>query len=507
MKKWINKGFKLYYAELLKREMQYLRYPVETQEATLKQLIQAARDTHWGKCYGYSKIHASEDFASQVPIQDYESLKPFIQRMMHGEKDVLWNGQVQWFSKSSGTTNDKSKFIPVSRTNLNKCHIRGSWRTMMWFYHNRPDARQFEMKSLIMGGSLAPFKDHPKSLIGDVSAIMIRNMPTVGKVFYTPDLKTATIEDWEEKLEKMAWICGRESRMVMIGGVPTWTVLLLRRILEITGKKNMLEVWPNFQGYIHGGVSFAPYREQFKTFFPSPDISYQEIYNASEGYFALQNDFNDDSMLLLLNNGIYYEFIPAEEWGKKNPMAIPLQEVEIGKNYALVISTNAGLWRYRLGDTICFTSLLPPKIKITGRTKQFVNAFGEEIMVSNTDKALVITCKEFNAIVSEYTVAPIYFEGSGKGGHEWLIEFEKRPLDIEAFNHRLDVNLQILNSDYEAKRFKNMALKELQMRVLPKGTFHSWLRSKGKFGGQNKVPRLANHRKYVEDILGFSERD
>lgn len=505
MRKWINKGFKHFAAFLHHREMQYLRDPVKTQERVLRQLIQATKSTDWGKRHGYGEIRTPAEFAAHVPIQDYESLKPFIQRMMHGEKDVLWNGHVQWFSKSSGTTNDKSKFIPVSRTNLNKCHIRGSWHTMMWFYHNRPDARQFELKTLLMGGSLAPFEPHPKTLIGDVSAIMIHNMPTIGKMFFTPDIKTAILPDWEEKLEKMAQICSREKRLVSIGGVPTWTVLLLRRILEITGKDHMLAVWPDFQVYIHGGVSFEPYRKQFESFFPSDKISYQEIYNASEGYFAIQNDFNDPGMLLLLNNGIYYEFIPIEEWGKNDQKAIPLSEVEIGKNYAMIISTNAGLWRYEVGDTICFTSLDPPKIRITGRTKQFVNAFGEEVMVSNTDKAIAMTCKILDATVAEYTVAPIYLDNSGKGGHEWLIEFEKPPKDFELFNQLLDINLQKVNSDYEAKRFKDMALESLRMRVLPKGTFHKWMRSRGKFGGQNKVPRLANDRKYVDQILEFWE--
>ncbi|KAA3625587.1 MAG: hypothetical protein DWQ02_21500 [Bacteroidetes bacterium] len=507
MRKWINKGFKYYATFLHRREMQNLRNPVQTQNQVLRQLIQGARDTDWGKRHGYRSIRTPEAFAAQVPIQDYDSLKPFIQRMMHGERDVLWNGQVQWFSKSSGTTNDKSKFIPVSRTNLNKCHIKGSWHTMMWFYQNRSDARQFEMKTLLMGGSLDRFEPHPRTLIGDVSAIMIHNMPTIGKMFFTPDLKTAILPDWEEKLEKMAQICAREERMVSIGGVPTWTILFLRRILEITGKDHMLEVWPNFQAYIHGGVSFDPYRKQFEKFFPSDKISYQEIYNASEGYFAVQNDFDDPGLLLLLNNGIYYEFIPIEEWGKTNQKAVTLKDVEIGKDYALVISTNAGLWRYQVGDTITFTSLNPPKIRVTGRTKQFVNAFGEEVMVANTDKALAMTCRVMDAIVSEYTVAPVYLDGTEKGSHEWLVEFEKAPKDIEKFSNLLDINLQKVNSDYEAKRYKDMALECLRMTVLPKGTFLNWMRARGKVGGQNKVPRLANDRKYVDQILEFFQEE
>lgn len=507
MRKWINRGFKLYAAFLHRREMQNLKNPVKTQQQVLQQLIQAARDTDWGKRHGYRSIRTPEQFAAQVPIQDYDSLKPFIIRMMHGERDVLWNGQVQWFSKSSGTTNDKSKFIPVSRTNFNTSHIKGSWHTMMWFYQNRKDARQFELKTLLMGGSLERFEPHPKTLIGDVSALMIHNMPTIGKMFVTPDLETAILPDWEEKLEKMAQICAREPRMVSIGGVPTWTILFLRRILEITGKEHMLEVWPNFQAYIHGGVSFDPYRKQFEKFFPSDKISYQEIYNASEGYFAIQNDFNDPGLLLQLNNGIYYEFIPIEEWGKTNQKAVTLADVEIGKDYALVISTNAGLWRYQVGDTITFTSINPPKIRVTGRTKQFVNAFGEEVMVANTDKALAMTCSVMDSIVAEYTVAPVYLDGTEKGSHEWLVEFEKAPDDVEKFSQLLDTNLQKVNSDYEAKRFKDMALESLRMTVLPKGTFLNWMRARGKVGGQNKVPRLANDRKYVDQILEFFQED
>lgn len=504
MRKWINKGFKLYYDYLYKRTLNYLSDPELTQANALNELLQAAKSTEWGKMHDYCNIKKTEDFSNHVRLQDYESLKPFINRMMHGEKDVLWNGQVFLYSKSSGTTEDKSKFIPISLPNLRKCHIGGSWQTMMWFYHNRPDARQFECKSLIMGGSLQSFAPYPKTTIGDVSAHMIQRMPSVGKPFYTPDFKTALIADWEEKLERMAHICAKETNMVMIGGVPTWTVILLRRILELTGKDNMMEVWPNFQGYIHGGVSFLPYKRQFQAFFPSENISYQEIYNASEGFFAVQNDFLDEGMLLLINNGVFYEFIPMEEWGKDSPRTVFLHQVETNKQYAMVISTNSGLWRYQLGDTVVFTSVNPHKIKITGRTKQFVNAFGEEVMVENTEKALARTCQEQGAIVSEYTVAPIYLEGTNRGGHEWLIEFQKTPLNIMRFAEKLDKNLQAINSDYEAKRYKDIALQPLTIQVLPPGTFHNWMRMKGKFGGQHKIPRLFNSRKYVDDLINFT---
>lgn len=496
---------RLYLSQRHKRILHFMEHPHEVQKAVLEELIQSTKHTEWGRTYGFQSIKNQKDFAESVPIQDYESLKPYIQRMMLGESDVLWSGQIKWFAKSSGTTSDKSKFIPVSKRNLKKCHIQGTWDAMTLFYHNRMDARQFEMKSLLMGGSLSDFEDYPKTKIGDVSAIMMDNMPYIGRPFFTPDIETAVMPKFDEKLERMAQVTAYEKEMVMIGGVPTWTMVYLDRILELTGKQNMMEVWPNIQVYIHGGVSFDPYREQFQKYFPSEQMQYMEIYNATEGFFAIQNDLSTRDMLLLLDNGIYYEFLPADQWDKDRPQAIPLSEVELGKNYAMVISTNAGLWRYVPGDTVMFTSKSPYKIKITGRTKQFVNAFGEEVMVSNTDKALAQTCQAMNAIATEYTVAPIFLAKQGKGGHEWLIEFEKTPSDLQAFNKLLDENLQKINSDYEAKRYKGMALNQLTMRPLPKGTFHSWLKAKGKYGGQHKVPRLANHRKYVDEILDFSE--
>ncbi len=506
MRKWINRSMRWYLAQRYKGIAKYMKHPHRFQRALLTQIIQATKHTEWGKQYQFHKIKSLSDFSQQLPITDYEQLKPYIQRMMMGEKDVLWSGQVKWFSKSSGTTSDKSKFIPVTNQNLKRCHIKGTWDTMSIIYHQLPYATQFEHKTLLMGGSWEHYKPYPKTRYGDVSAIMIHHMPAVAHPFFTPDFETALLPDFEYKIEKMAQIVSQEKDMVMIGGVPTWTVVLFRKILEVTGKKNILEVWPNLQVYTHGGVSFTPYREQFKEFLPSDEIKYFEIYNASEGFFGIQHHPDDDDMLLLLNNGIYYEFLPAGEWHKDHPQAIPLEEVELGINYALVITTNAGLWRYVPGDTVQFTSKYPYKIKITGRTNQFVNAFGEEVMVSNTDKALAETCQSLNSIVADYTVAPIYFNTTKKGGHQWLIEFEKTPANLALFNQLLDQNLQKINSDYEAKRYKDMALEQLKITVLPPKTFQKWLRSKGKYGGQHKVPRLSNSRKYVDDILGFSQR-
>ncbi len=498
----VNNIFKWYLLERYSMIERFMEYPINAQNEVWDNLITTAEDTVWGREHHFKLLNDRKEFSQNVPLQDYETLKPYIQRMMHGEKDVLWPGLVEWFSKSSGTTSDKSKFIPVSSQNLKKCHIRGSWDTLTLLYHNKPESQIFAGKNLIMGGSLISFEEYPDSKIGDVSAIMMANMPSFAKPFYAPNLEIGLMSEWEKKIELTAK-AALDLNITMIGGVPTWTIVLFRKLLEITGKSNILEVWPNFETYIHGGVSFTPYREQFRQFLPSDSVNYIEIYNASEGYFAIQNDFQTDDMLLLLDNGIYYEFLPMEEWDKEHPQTVLLEEVEIGKNYALVISTNAGLWRYMPGDTIMFTNITPFKIKVTGRTKQFINAFGEEVMVSNTDQALAETCKEFSTVVTEYTVAPHYFEDGGKGSHQWLIEFEKQPESLKNFAEKLDKNLQNINSDYEAKRYKNMALTNLTIQDLPKGTFHQWMKKRGKLGGQHKIPRLANHREYVEDILNF----
>lgn len=488
----------------LKSRMPHIRYfaehPHEVQAQLLSGLLHKAASTEWGKRFDFASIKKSGTFAERLPIVEYEDIKLDIQRMMHGEKDVLWPGQVKWYSKSSGTTNDKSKFIPVTPENLRSCHIKGPWDAATLLYHNRPDMDIYKGKSLILAGSHKTLEGYPETHYGDVSAIMLQHMPIVGRPFYAPDFKTALTENTEEKLLIVARKLIHEDIRV-IGGVPTWLVVLFRFMMDITGKKNMLEIWPNLRAYMHGGVSFEPYREQFHRLIPNDNFAYMEAYNASEGFFAVQSDLREPGLLLLLQNGIYYEFLPIEEWEKENPIAVPLSQVETGRHYAPIISTNAGLWRYMPGDVVEFTSLAPYKIHITGRTRQFVNAFGEEVMVSNTDKALAMTCREMDVIVSEYTVAPVYFKQNGTGGHEWIVEFDKAPEDIEAFNNLLDTTLQKINSDYEAKRFKGLAMQRLKLRIVPRGTFLRWLKSKGKFGGQHKVPRLSNDRRYVEEIL------
>jgi hypothetical protein len=502
MRRFVNQAFKAYYKLRMSQVERMMRYPIETQEKIFKQLILKAKHTEWGKKYHYQEIKNVFQFAERLPIVNYDDVKLDILRMMYGERDVLWPGRVRWFSKSSGTTNDRSKFIPVSDENLDRCHLRGSWDAMTFLYNQRPDARIFELKTLIMAGSLQRFQHYSSTRIGDVSAIMVSRMPRMGIPFFAPDFQTALLEDFEEKIERTAQITSQIKDIVAIGGVPTWVMVLFRRVLEITGKDNIIEVWPNFQFYIHGGVSFLPYREQFQRFLPAEQVSYQEVYNASEGYFGVQNDFSTNDMLLLLDNGVFYEFLPMEEWEKEHPKAIQLGQVEVGKIYAIVISTNAGLWRYLPGDTVVFTSLTPYKFNIVGRITQFINTFGEELIVANADKALAQTCQQTGVIALEYSAAPI-FMGEGKGGHEWFIEFEQIPKDIKQFTELLDQNLQVINSDYEAKRYKNMALQRLTVHPLPKGTFVNWLKSKGKYSSQVKVPRLANHRDYVEDLHSF----
>lgn len=485
----------------------YLSNPVAAQEQQFQYLMEAAKDTEWGLRYNFAALRQRQAaFSERVPLSEYDDLKPDIQRMMQGESDVLWHGQIKYFSKSSGTTADKSKFIPVSEEHLSRCLYRGGHDAMSFWYREHPDTHLLANgKGLVMGGSHTTLPEYPQAMVGDVSALMLEFMPAYAQIFHTPSLNISLLSEWEEKLERMAHAVINEN-VTNMSGVPTWTLVLFRKILEITGKSNILEVFPNFELYMHGGVSFAPYRKQFESFLPSEKVRYREIYNASEGFFAAQLSDADDDILLLLDNGIYYEFVALEDlFTSKNPRTYTVADVEVGKNYALVISTNSGLWRYLVGDTVRITSLKPFKIKVSGRTKQFINAFGEEVMVENTDRALAETCQSFNVLVKDYTVAPIYMTEEGKGGHEWLIEFEQAPDNAAAFAELLDKNLQAVNSDYEAKRYKSLALAPLALRIMPNETFSKWLKYKGKSGGQHKVPRLANNRQYIDEIIDFAK--
>jgi hypothetical protein len=473
--------------------------PIEAQRDVLQGLVTAAQYTEFGKKYNFSKLFTIRSFKQTVPIHEYEDLKPYIQRTMAGEQNLLWNTPVYWFAKSSGTTSDKSKFIPISEESLEDCHYKASKDVLTMYYNFNPESELLTGKGLVIGGSHTINPVNEEAQFGDLSAVLLQNTPFWGHWLRTPDLSIALMDEWESKIEKLAQSTIKEN-VTSISGVPTWTIVLFKRILEITGKKTMSEVWPSLELYMHGGVAFTPYKKQFQKLI-GKDINYLEIYNASEGFFSAQANPTDDGMLLFLDHGIFYEFMPVCEYGKKEPLTIGLEDVELGKNYAIIISTNGGLWRYQVGDTIQFTSLKPFRIKVSGRLKHFINAFGEELIVDNSDQAITTASAKTGAIVNDYTAAPVYFSDSTNGAHEWLIEFEKEPSDIHLFVDELDASLKNINSDYEAKRHKNIALGKPVVHVLNKGVFTEWLRSKGKLGGQHKVPRLSNERTLLEEIL------
>ena len=478
----------------------FIKYPYDVQDEWFQTLISTAQHTEWGKTHGYASIYNQQQFKERVPIQNYDTIKPYIERMLSGEQNVLWPSEIKWFAKSSGTTNDRSKFIPVSAESLEECHFKGGKDLLSMYCDNRPNAKIFTGKCLVLGGSHQINQLNSDSSCGDLSAVLIKNLPFWAEFYRTPDMSITLMDNFEEKVEKMARAT-IDVNVTNISGVPTWNIVLAKRVLEITGKNNLLEVWPNLELYFHGAVNFKPYREQFKKLIPSDDMYYLETYNASEGFFGIQDQPNSEEMLLMLDYGIYYEFLPMEDLNAENPKTLGLDEVELNKNYALIISTNAGLWRYMIGDTIKFTSLSPHRIQITGRTKHFINAFGEELIIDNAEKGLSKACRETNAIIRDYTAGPIYFKGNDAGGHEWIIEFEQKPDDIEKFTDLLDSTLREANSDYDAKRYKDMALRRPLVHVASEGTFYNWMKSRGKLGGQHKVPRLANNRVYVDEIL------
>jgi hypothetical protein len=479
----------------------FMKYPHDVQNESLRKLLASAKDTEWGKLHDYKNIQNYFQFKSNVPLQDYEMLKPFIDRIRRGEQNILWNTDIKWFAKSSGTTNDKSKYIPVSKESLDECHYNGG-RDMIAIYCSLyPETKLFTGKNLALGGSLTTdYFGNYESQNGDLSAIVMNNLPMWAEFFRSPDLSIALMDKWDEKLEKLSIAISKEN-MVSLAGVPSWMLLIVKRVLEINGKNSIADVWPSLEVYFHGGVSFTPYREQFKTLFKKSDVNFLELYNASEGFIGIQDQRDSEELLLMLDYGIYYEFMPINELGANTTQTVALDEVELNTNYALIISTNGGLWRYMLGDTIKFTSLHPFRFKITGRTKHFINVFGEEVTVDNADKALGIACEKTGAQLKEYTAAPVFMNSNESGAHEWLIEFEKTPSSIEYFTEMFDNALKSINSDYEAKRYQNMILKTPIIKVLPQNTFYKWFESKNKLGGQHKVPRLSNERKYVEEIL------
>lgn len=481
-----------------------IELPLSTQKQLLQELVNEGKFTDFGKKHGFADIKTYDDFKKSIPIQTYESLKPFINQIMKGKQNVLWPSEIKWFAKSSGTTSDKSKFIPVSFESLEDCQFKGMRDLLSLYCHHNPDTKIFEGKSLMIGGSHEINKLNESSYTGDLSAVLMNNTPFWVNLLRTPKPHIALLPHWETKLEKMALATVNED-VTSISGVPTWTLLLMNRVMELKGAKTIKEVWPNLELYMHGGVGFDPYRAPFAKLDPTNSINFMETYNASEGFFGIQDiGVNDGSMLLMTDFGVFYEFMPMTEYGKENATVVGLNEVEVGKNYALIISTNAGLWRYMIGDTIMFTETKPFRFKITGRTKLFINAFGEELMIENAEKAMAEACRKTNALVADYTAAPIYLKSDQSGAHQWLIEFDRLPDDLDIFRLELDNMLKAVNSDYEAKRNGNLALEAPHINVCQRGTFYKWLKAKGKLGGQNKVPRLSNDRKIVEEILSIN---
>jgi hypothetical protein len=478
----------------------FMTHADKVQEKQFLSLIQAGKNTEWGRKYEYANIKNFEQYSKKVPISSYEDLVPYISRMMKGEQNILWNTPVHWFSKSSGTTDARSKFIPVSREALHTCHFRGGKDLIALYIENRPNTKFMLGKGLGIGGTFQESPDTKGIFYGDVSAVITQQLPTWAQRLRTPSLEVAMLSKWEDKIERMA----KETipqNITSLLGVPTWMIVVLQRVLEMTGKKHILEVWENLETFFHGAVSFQPYRHLFNQL--APGIDYMEVYNASEGFFGLQDDLSRDDMLLMLDYGVFYEFVEMDGWDDPFPKTKTISEVELDTNYAMIISTNGGLWRYKIGDTVKFTSKNPYRIKISGRTKHFINAFGEELMVENADIAIARACKETGATIVDFTACPIYIDGSGKGGHEWVIEFDKQPSDLETFANILDKTLREVNSDYDAKRYQDIALQMPIIHSVERETFHNWLKKKGKLGGQHKVPRLANSREYVDEILGY----
>ena len=476
----------------------------ELQSKVLQKLIRQTIHTEWGQTHGFAQVNDYNSFTKTSPINTYEELKGYIDRMRRGEKDVLWSGKVRWYAKSSGTTNDKSKFIPVSKECLQDTHYRGGTDAVALYLGQNPRSRMFDGKALILGGSHSPNYNLPHSLVGDLSAILIENVSPFVNHFRIPSKEIALLGDFEEKREKIARAAIREN-VTNLSGVPSWMLSVLTRVMDISGKTHLEDVWPGIEVFFHGGVSFTPYREQYRQLITQPGMHYMETYNASEGFFGLQTDLQDRAMLLMIDYGIFYEFIPMDEIDRETPNVVPLWGVETGKNYAVVISTSAGLWRYMIGDTVKFTQKNPYKFIITGRTKFFINAFGEELIVDNAENGLKAACEATSAQIREYTAAPVYMDAHGKCRHQWLIEFAKEPESLTDFAHILDLKLQEINSDYEAKRYKDITLQHLEIISARKHLFDDWLKSKGKLGGQHKIPRLSNTRTYIDEMLSMND--
>ncbi|NHF58308.1 GH3 auxin-responsive promoter family protein [Flavobacteriaceae bacterium TP-CH-4] len=477
----------------------FLKYPAEVQEEVRDQLLELAEGTEIGRKYDFESIQNYETFRERIPIVSYEEIEPIIERTRRGEQNLFWPTAIKWFAKSSGTTNAKSKFIPVSTEALEDCHYKSGKDLLCLYLNNNENSQLFTGKSLRLGGSKELYEDNG-SFFGDLSAILIDNMPLWAEFSSTPSSRVSLMSEWENKLKAIIKESTQEN-VTSLAGVPSWMLVLLNNVLEETGKNHLFEVWENLEVYFHGGVNFSPYKEQYQKLLPRKSFKYYEIYNASEGFFAIQDRNNADDLLLMLDYGIFYEFIPMDSYGGEDERAIPLWEVKTNINYAIVITTNAGLWRYKIGDTVRFTSTNPYRIKITGRTKHHINVFGEELIIENAEEALKSICKKTGAEIMDYTAGPIFMSGKEKGAHEWIIEFRKKPKDLNYFTEFLDNALKSLNSDYEAKRYNNITLKMPKVHVARKNLFYDWLKSKDKLGGQHKIPRLSNKRDYIDELL------
>ena len=494
---------KLYFQPRRRELERYINKGEEMQHEILQYLVKRGKDTEYGRKYLFSTINNYNDFAQNIPLNTYEELKGYIDRMRHGERNILWPGQVKWYAKSSGTTNDKSKFIPITHEGLQNVHYQGGKDVLAYYLSNNPNSKLFSGKGLILGGSHSPNYNFSNSLVGDLSAILIENINPLANLVRVPSKEVALLSDFEVKRDKIA----REvlsQNVTNISGVPSWMLSVLLRVMELSGKKHLQEVWQNLEVFFHGGISFTPYREQYEQLISKQDMQYMETYNASEGFFGIQDDPNDKSMSLMLDYCVYYEFLPMDEFESEKPNIVPLEGVEIGRNYAIIISTVCGLWRYEIGDTIQFTSVRPYKFVITGRTKYFINAFGEELIMDNAEKGIEAACKATGAQISDYTAAPIFMDSNAKCRHQWLIEFTKMPNSISDFERILDSKLQEINSDYEAKRFHDVTLQQLEVVVARKNLFNDWLKLKGKLGGQHKIPRLSNSRKNIDQMLAMN---
>jgi GH3 auxin-responsive promoter len=481
----------------------FLKYPEEVQEEVLYQLLEIARDTEIGRKYEFETITNYETFKERVPITSYEEIEPLIERTRKGEQNIFWPTSIKWFAKSSGTTNAKSKFIPVSSEALEDCHYKSGKDLLCLYLNNNENSQMFTGKSLRLGGSKELYQDNG-SFFGDLSAILIDNMPLWAEFSSTPSSKVSLMSEWEGKLKAIVKESTQEN-VTSLAGVPSWMLVLLNNVLQETGKDHLFQVWENLEVYFHGGVSFVPYKEQYQNLLPRKNFKYYEIYNASEGFFAIQDRNDADDLLLMLDYGIFYEFIPMDTYGTSNQITLPLWDVEVNTNYAVIITTNAGLWRYKIGDTVRFTSINPYRIRVTGRTKHHINVFGEELIIENAEEALKSICKKTEAEIKDYTVAPIFMSGKEKGAHEWIIEFRKAPQDLDYFTEFLDNALKSLNSDYEAKRYNNITLKMPKVHVARENLFYDWLKSRGKLGGQHKIPRLSNKRDYIEELLQINK--